>query len=69
MEVRTLGSAELVDRSTPSVASIRIQAKRIGLLAYLALAGRGRARRRDRIVALFWREFDDGTHAARCGRH
>ncbi len=62
MEVRTLGAAELVDRASPGAPSSTIQPKRLALLAYLALAGRGRSRRRDRVVALFWPELDD-AHA------
>lgn len=59
MEIRTFGSAELVDGTSPAAKPISIQAKRLGLLAYLALAGRGRTRRRDRVVALFWPELDE----------
>ncbi|MEO7360047.1 MAG: BTAD domain-containing putative transcriptional regulator [Gemmatimonadaceae bacterium] len=59
MEILTFGSAELVDRSAPAAKPISIQAKRLALLAFLALAGRDRTRRRDRVVALFWPELDD----------
>ncbi len=59
MEIRTFGSAALVDRSSSAAKPISIQAKRLALLVYLALAGRGRTRRRDRLVALFWPELDD----------
>lgn len=59
IEFRTLGSAELEESVTSGARPIAVQAKRLALLGYLALAGRGRYRRRDSIVGLFWPELDE----------
>lgn len=56
---RTLGSAELEEDLGASARPIAVQAKRMALVAYAALAGRGRHRRRDSIVALFWPDLDE----------
>lgn len=56
---RTLGAAELEENLGASARPIAVQAKRLALLAYAALAGRGRHRRRDSIVALFWPDLDE----------
>src|SRR5438270_534562 len=56
---RTLGTSELEEELGASARPIAIQAKRLALLAYAALAGRGRHRRRDSIVALFWPDLDE----------
>ena len=56
---RTLGAAELEEDLEARARPIAIQAKRLALLAYVALAGRGRHRRRDSIVALFWPDLDE----------
>jgi DNA-binding SARP family transcriptional activator len=51
-ELRTLGSVSLRDSSnTPA---LRVQAKRIAVLVYLALAESGGVRRRDQLLAYFW---------------
>jgi DNA-binding SARP family transcriptional activator/TolB-like protein/Tfp pilus assembly protein PilF len=56
---RTLGNSELEEDLGASARPIAVQAKRLALLAYAALAGRGRHRRRDSIVALFWPDLDE----------
>src|SRR5437763_15224437 len=56
---RTLGAAELEEDLEARARPIAIQAKRLALLAYAVLAGRGRHRRRDSIVALFWPDLDE----------
>jgi DNA-binding SARP family transcriptional activator/Tfp pilus assembly protein PilF len=56
---RTLGAAELEEHLEACARPIAIQAKRLALLAYAVLAGRGRHRRRDSIVALFWPDLDE----------
>lgn len=56
---RTLGTADLEESLGTSARPIAVQAKRLALLAYAALAGRGRHRRRDSIVALFWPDLDE----------
>ncbi|HEU4721327.1 MAG TPA: BTAD domain-containing putative transcriptional regulator, partial [Gemmatimonadaceae bacterium] len=59
IEFRTLGSAELEETVASRPRPIAVQAKRLALLGYLALGGRGRYRRRDVIVGLFWPELDE----------
>ena len=59
IDFRTLGTAELEENLGSSARPIAVQAKRLALLAYVALAGSGRQRRRDRIVALFWPDLDE----------
>src|SRR5438045_4136670 len=56
---RTLGAAELEEDLEARARPIAIQAKRLALLAYVALAGRGRHRRRDSTVALSWPDLDE----------
>jgi DNA-binding SARP family transcriptional activator/TolB-like protein/Tfp pilus assembly protein PilF len=56
---RTLGAAALEEELGGCPRPIAIQAKRLALLAYAALAGRARQRRRDSIVALFWPDLDE----------
>jgi DNA-binding SARP family transcriptional activator len=58
IDVRTLGATELEENLGSKARPISVQAKRLALVAYLALAG-GRYRRRDSIVALFWPDLDD----------
>lgn len=55
----TLGGAELEENLGSSATPIAVQAKRLALVAYVALAGSGRHRRRDTIVALFWPDLDE----------
>ena len=59
IDFRTLGGAELEETLPSGARPIPVQAKRLSLVAYLALAGRDRPRRRDSIVALFWPELDE----------
>lgn len=59
IDLRTLGAAALEDDTGSSAKPIAVQAKRLALVAYVALAGSGRQRRRDSIVALFWPDLDD----------
>lgn len=59
IDFQTLGAAELEENLGPGTRPIAVQAKRMALLAYIALAGRGRWRRRDSIVALFWPDLDE----------
>lgn len=59
IDFRTLGTAALEEDIGSSARPIAVQAKRLALVAYMALAGSGRRRRRDTIVALFWPDLDD----------
>jgi DNA-binding SARP family transcriptional activator/TolB-like protein/Tfp pilus assembly protein PilF len=59
IDLRTLGASELEEHLGSGTRPIAIQAKRLALVTYLALAGRGRYRRRDSVVALFWPELDE----------
>ncbi|MGH7612867.1 MAG: tetratricopeptide repeat protein [Gemmatimonadales bacterium] len=56
--LRTLGGLDLRDAAGREARPILRQPKRFALLAYLALAGPQRFRRRDTVVALFWPELD-----------
>lgn len=60
LELRVLGTPHL--RRSGDPATIRLQPKRLALLAYLALESAARPCRRDALVALFWPELD-GPHA------
>jgi len=63
--LRVLGAVDLRDPDDREVAAVVRQPKRLALLAYLVLAGRGRWMRRDTILALFWPELDtDHARAA-----
>ena len=53
LDVRTAGNG--------GIAELLNQPKRPGILAYLALAPDGRARRRDELLALFWPESGEGS--------
>ncbi len=55
---RVLGRAELHDGDRGQLESILTQPKRLAILAYLCLAGRGGFVRRDELIALFWPESD-----------
>lgn len=59
IHLRTLGTPSLEKSTGSTTRPIAAQPKRLALLAYLALAGASRFRRRDSIVALFWPESDD----------
>lgn len=56
IEFRVLGRAELRDGDRGQLDSILTQPKRLAILAYLCLAGRGGFVRRDELIALFWPE-------------
>jgi DNA-binding SARP family transcriptional activator len=59
IRLHTLGPVDLRDSEGREIASVLAQPKRLALLAYLALAGPGRLRRRDILVSMFWPEQDD----------
>ena len=59
IHLRTLGPPHLEHLDGPVRTPIAAQSKRLALLAYLALCGAGRFRRRDSIIALFWPESND----------
>lgn len=54
----TLGSVDLRDDAGAQLAVVLANPKRIGLLAYLALATPRGSHRRDTLLALFWPELD-----------
>ncbi len=58
LEFRVLGRAELRDGDRGQLDSILAQPKRLAILTYLCLAGRGGFVRRDELVALFWPDSD-----------
>ena len=58
IELRTLGGTSLRAPTGAELVPLLAQPKRLGLLAYLALAGRPGFCRRDTLVALFWPELD-----------
>lgn len=58
IRLQTLGHIDLRDGEGKEIGSVLAQPKRLALLAYLALAGSGRFRRRDTVVSLFWPEQD-----------
>ena len=58
IEFRVLGRVELRDGDRGQLDSILAQPKRLAILTYLCLAGRGGFVRRDELVALFWPESD-----------
>lgn len=58
IELRVLGRAELRDGDRGELDSILAQPKRLAILTYLCLAGRGGFVRRDELIALFWPETD-----------
>ncbi len=58
IRLRTLGGVDLTDSEGRELRPVLAQPKRFALLAYLALAGSSRFRRRDTVVALFWPELD-----------
>jgi DNA-binding SARP family transcriptional activator/TolB-like protein len=64
-ELRTLGNADLRSEAGVEVRSVLTQPKRLALLAYIALAAPGQHQRRDRLLAIFWPDFDtDRARAA-----
>jgi len=58
LELRTLGTVGVQTAGEQPAELLRIQPKRLALLAFLALADSGHFRRRDTIVSLFWPESD-----------
>jgi DNA-binding SARP family transcriptional activator len=58
IELRVLGGVELHDGAREDLEGILAQPKRLALLVYLCLAGRGGFVRRDTLLALFWPETD-----------
>lgn len=58
IEFRVLGRAELRDGDRGQLDSILAQPKRLAILTYLCLAGRGGFVRRDELIALFWPDSD-----------
>jgi DNA-binding SARP family transcriptional activator len=62
------GAMDLTHSEGHRVQSVLSQPKRLALLAYLALEGRGRPVGRDRILAVFWPECDDATARNRLKR-
>jgi DNA-binding SARP family transcriptional activator/TolB-like protein len=57
-ELRILGHTELSVADNVTGGAVLRQPKRLGLLAYLALATTNGFRRRDQIVGIFWPELD-----------
>jgi serine/threonine-protein kinase len=57
-ELRILGSPGLTRATSAGPEPCAIQPKRLALLAYLAIADRGRAHRRDTLTGLFWPELE-----------
>ncbi|HMU62265.1 MAG TPA: hypothetical protein PKA66_10815 [Gemmatimonadales bacterium] len=60
IELRTLGGLELLQGGAGQPRAIPLQAKRLALLAYLATSSPNGFRRRDKVLALFWPDLDQG---------
>jgi DNA-binding SARP family transcriptional activator len=58
IQLRTLGPLDLTGDDGSEVRAVLAQPKRLALLVVLAVAGRGRFHRRDRLLAMFWPERD-----------
>lgn len=58
IELRTLGSLELLQLRDGAIRAIPVQTKRLALLAYLAVLPPGGYCRRDTLLALFWPDLD-----------
>lgn len=58
IQFRTLGAVDLIATDGRDLAVLVRQPKRVALLAYLVIAGRGAFVRRDKLLALFWPEVD-----------
>lgn len=58
IELRVLGEVDLRDGKQEDLQSILAQPKRLAILAYLCLAGRGGYVRRDTLTAIFWPDSD-----------
>lgn len=61
-DLRILGPLELRAEDGHPLRSLHAQPKRLGLLAYLAIAQPGGSSRRDTLLALFWPQLDE-SHA------
>ena len=59
IELRCLGSIDLLTSSQAPATRVIAQPKRFALLAYLVLATPRGFHRRDKLIALFWPEADD----------
>lgn len=59
IHLQTLGPIDLRGGDGREIAAVLAQPKRFALLAYLALAGPGRLRRRDILLSMFWPEQGD----------
>jgi DNA-binding SARP family transcriptional activator/TolB-like protein/tetratricopeptide (TPR) repeat protein len=66
LEIRLLGPLDVVRCGVqgPTADAVQRQPKRLALLAYLCLAGRGGAVRRDTVLAAFWPELDQSRARA-----
>ncbi|HEY7683085.1 MAG TPA: BTAD domain-containing putative transcriptional regulator [Gemmatimonadales bacterium] len=65
LRLQTLGILDLRDASGRELRAVLQQPKRLGLLAYLAIAAANRLVRRDVLLGLFWPELDqDHARAA-----
>ncbi len=65
IQLRLLGAVDVRGLATEASAdAVRRQPKRLALLAYLCVAGRGARLRRDTILALFWPELDEARARA-----
>jgi len=64
LRFQTLGQVDLRGRDGHPVHDLLTQPRRLGLLAYLAVARPRGLHRRDRLVALFWPDLDDGRARA-----
>jgi DNA-binding SARP family transcriptional activator len=62
IHLHVLGSLELARGDGTEIGSVLSEPKRVALLAYLA-ASPSAYQRRDRLLAMFWPEQDDGTRA------
>ena len=65
IELHTFGGLELTGDDGSEVRAILAQPKRLGILLFLAIAGKGRFHRRDQLLAMFWpeREVDQARAA------
>lgn len=58
IQLTTLGSVDLRASDGRVLHAIVVQPKRLALLAYLAIDGRGRFHQRDTLLATFWPDLD-----------
>jgi DNA-binding SARP family transcriptional activator/TolB-like protein len=68
IQLRTLGALDLRKPDDSEVRSILAQPRRAALLVYLAVATPFGFHRRDRLLALFWPESDEGRARASLSR-